>query len=53
MCMMAALFLLMSGVIGSAYWGKRTLAIVLLIITLGLCWLMLAHQATDTLKIIL
>lgn len=51
--MMAALFLLMSGVIGTAYWGKRTVAIVLLMVTLGLCWLMLAHHATEALKIVL
>ena len=51
--MMAALFLLMSGVIGSVYWGKRTPAIILLIITLGLCWLMIAHHATDPLKVVL
>lgn len=51
--MMATLFLLLSGVIGSVYWGKRTIAITLLIITLVLCWLMLAHHATDALKIVL
>lgn len=51
--MMAALFVLMSGVIGSIYADKRKISIFLLFITLGFCWLMLAHHATDTLKIVL
>ena len=51
--MMAALFLLISGVIGSVFWGKRTLAILLLIVTLALCWVMIAYHATDPLKVIL
>jgi Family of unknown function (DUF5993) len=49
--MMAALFLLMTLIIGGVYSGKRSFGIVLLLITLGLCWTMLWYHATDTLKI--
>jgi hypothetical protein len=51
--MMAALFVWMSVTIGFAYWGKRSVTAILLIVTIGLCWLMLAHHATDQLKIVL
>jgi hypothetical protein len=49
--MMAALFLLATLMIGGIYLGKRPFAIILLLITLALCWLMFWHHATDTLKI--
>lgn len=49
--MMAALYLLMTFVIGSIYLGKRNLAIIIIILTLIGCWLMLWHHATDQLKI--
>ena len=49
--MMAALFLLMTLVIGGVYVGKRSFGIVMLLVTLLFCWLMLWHHATDHLKI--
>jgi hypothetical protein len=49
--MMAALFLLMTCVIAAVYLGKRLFGVIALLITLGFCWLMLWHHATDILKI--
>ncbi|NGX61303.1 MAG: hypothetical protein K940chlam9_00786 [Chlamydiae bacterium] len=49
--MMAGLFTLMSIILGSIYFQKRKLAFVLLLVTIGLCWLMLYYHATSTLQI--
>jgi|GEM_PF-2973919 Family of unknown function (DUF5993) len=51
--MMAALFVLFSCALGLIYFGKRPVALIFLIITLGLCGIMLGYHATDTLKIVL
>lgn len=48
---MAALFLLMTLIIVGVYFGSAKKALIGLLVTLGLCALMLWHHATDILQI--
>jgi len=49
--MMAALFILMTLVIGFIYFGKRKLGIIFFLFTLVLCSIMLWYHATSSLQI--
>lgn len=49
--MMAALFLIMTLVLGGIYLDKRLYGLIGLLVTLGLCWIMFWYHATDILKI--
>ncbi|MFZ0566237.1 MAG: DUF5993 family protein [Chlamydiales bacterium] len=49
--MMAALFAIIAFSMGSAFFGKRALAIIFLVVGIALCWVMLAFHATEALQI--